>query len=521
MRKKILTIFVMLIPNMIYSQHLEQTQQDIEYSVVTFFSYISAMNDPFEPIPISVIVGKYGSQGNYFHFNENSTTLKQFLDTYLNKYLKSRVITHELTKIKINKTSSDQNDKRYSIKAILKRSSSTGEDIIIPDTELEMTVLWDDKCSILELKLNPELNISYPRTRDKYIFEVDRSKSKTRVSYEGGDWYIKVNSRKRTLKEYPGYPDKTITLQDVPWDWEYSIATTEVKSENTKDMVRGYLGENFSKNEKSFTINLKQNTSDKKLSINIFQYARPSVIEEIFDLDDISNHNISLGYSLKYQIGLSYMYTFYDSRFLIGALIHTNTNSFKGWKTKWNAFTDYSYYVQEGAFVELNTTDKKSYSYTYNSNGYKITVDHVEPSDEYSPLFDPHNAAEINTARSLYMVQSGVYITNWARFELGIGIATKKDKYYLDNVYKYELTTYTPLSNDYPPIESTYSYSWYKSNYYLNGRPAANFAIRTGVNFFIPQKYDWHINLGIGYVTVPTDLSCNSLDFQFGFGWYF
>jgi hypothetical protein len=83
--------------------------------------------------------------------------------------------------------------------------------------------------------------------------------------------------------------------------------------------------------------------------------------------------------------------------------------------------------------------------------------------------------------------------------------------------------TYTPINEDSPQIDDIISSSWYASDYYFKGKYKWDFAIRTGINGGIPlnQYDDLYLNIGVGYVIVPNDKSCNSLDFKLGLGWYF
>lgn len=523
MSKRTLVIFALLISNITYSQNIQEIQQNIKNSVETFFSHISSINDPAEPFPVNTIVDIYGSRGNYFYFNGNSTSLKNFLNSYIDNYINPREIIHELYNLQISKIDKSANDKRYKVEGILKRYSTTGEDIVIKDERISMVVLWDNQCSILEINISPSLKISYPKIRYDYTFEVNRSKSNNYISYIGGPWSLSINSSRQTIKEYEGYPGMTSIIDNEPW--EYRISSSEIKYKRNGDLLEGELGTNLSKERRTYNINLSQKNSDKTITTRIEQSAKSNFsFADLFNIWDTPTHNIIIGYSLKYQMGISYMYSFEDTRFALGALMHINFNSFK----YWNLDVLYDLLASDlpsGPTIIYNgeVISSDTDSYTFESNGYEITVNKVKPSKEYSPLFDPHNTAHTYTARSLYMIQSGIYLNDWIRFELGLGATTYKDKIQVDDVYKYELYTYKPLVPTNPPIDDIYSFSWYDSDYTFKGKTNWNFSLRTGISCCIPLDYydEYYLNLGVGYVIVPNNKNCNSLDFQLGFGWCF
>lgn len=518
MSKRLLTIFVFLISNICYSQNIHETQQNIKSSVEAFFSYISGINDPVEQFPINTIVDIYGSRGNYFYYNEQSTSLQNFLRSYIENQLKTRLITHELSNLQISKVNDSTNDKRYKVEGILKRYSATGEDIVIKDENLSMVILWDNQCSILEINLTPSLKITHPKTKYEYTLEVDRSHSQNYISYAGGNWNLSINSSRQTIKEYEGYPRMTAIIKKEPW--EYEISSCDIKHKRNGNTIEGELGPNISKDRRTYSINLIQKTSGKTTTAFIEQSAKNKItFADLFSVWDIPIHNFSIGYSLKYQMGISYMYSFEDTRFSLGALMHVNFNSFKNWNLDSYLYNNSS----SSTTIIINGEVISSDSYTYESNGYEVTVNKVKPSKEYSPLFDPHNTAHAYTSRSLYMFQSGIYLNDWIRLEFGLGAAAYKNKIHVDDVYKYELYSYKPLTQDCTPIDDIYSFSWYESNYIFSGKYKWNFALRTGVNCCIPLDHfdEYYLNVGIGYVIVPNEKSCNSLDFQLGFGWYF
>ena len=514
MNKIIIAIFAILISNIAYSQNIQETQQSIKYSVENLFSYISGINDPVEQFPINTIVDMYGSKGNYFYFNGNNTTLRLFLNTYIDNHIKTRLITHKLSGVRVSKINKSEIDKRYKVDAILTRVSATGEDIVIKDEKLSMVVLWDNMCSILELNFNPSLDITYPTTRYEYTFKVDYSKSYSNVRYEGEEWRLVIISKRQTIKEYSGYPAMTKIVKNEPWDFQ--IISDDIDCNMEGYTIKGELGPNLSKDKRVFNMKLLQKNSGMTMNTQITQKAKEKIkfidLFAIWDRD-ISAHNVSVAFSLKYQMGLSYMYTFDDSRFSLGALLHANVNSFKGWKIDYSKFKDL-YNANAIVIVDLDT-------YTYESNGYEISVNKVKPSDEYSSLFDPYNTAKTYVARSLYLIQSGIYLNDWVRLELGLGAAAYKDKIHVDNVYKYESYTYTPLVENNPPIDEILSFSWYDSDYFFKGKYKWDFALRTGMNCCIPIGYCDYLNLGVGYVVVPNNTTCNSFDFQIGFGWAF
>lgn len=516
MNKRLLAIFFILVSNIAYSQNTYEIKQSVKNSVTEFFSHISMINDPVEPFPIDLIVDLY-PEGNYFYFNGENTTLKRFLNLYVDDCLKMRLITHELVDLQVDKVNDkSENDKRYKVSATLERTSATGEDIVIKDEKISMEVLWDNQCSILVINMNPTLDITFPTTRYEYIFQVDNYKSEKNISYEGGKWNLNVNSRRKTVKEYDGYPELTKVLKDEPWD--FRVVSGDVRySRAGGNEIFGDVGPNFSKETRTYHINLVQTTSNLSLKPDIYQGAKETFrFSDLFEVWDLPTHSVTIGYSLKYQLGLSYFYT-WETRFSLGALIHANFNSFKDWKS------DPQTVIPGDKVTIVNGNLLVNGNGTYESNGYKISVEEVKPSKEYSPLFDPYNTAKTNTARSLYMVQIGMSLNDYVRFDLGVGAAAYKEKVHINNAYKYKLYSYTPISDEYPPIDDLYSFSWYKSEHFFKGKYKWDVALRPGLTCCIPLD-KWHehyMNLGVGYVVVPNNISCNSLDFQLGISWYF
>ena len=139
---KRLLFVIFLFPNCIFGQNEFEIRQKIQESLQGFFDALSYVNDEDEPILPTSIAKEYGS-GNYFVFNGREMKFEHFIEDYCHYDLQRNVVSHTLTSFKkIAKKSSDSSDRRWVIRAILKREYATASKTNIADEDISFTVQW-------------------------------------------------------------------------------------------------------------------------------------------------------------------------------------------------------------------------------------------------------------------------------------------------------------------------------------------------------------------------------------------
>ena len=91
---------------------------------------------------------------------------------------------------------------------------------------------------------------------------------------------------------------------------------------------------------------------------------------------------------------------------------------------------------------------------------YEISHETIKPeTGKYCSKLDPKNEAKKYTARSLFLIQPGVNVTNWCNFTLGIGVALSHNKYFMETAYGYTRYSFTKLDPSLPDIDDIYDYN--------------------------------------------------------------
>ncbi len=516
--RRVVIIFLYFLPfGTLNAQSEYEIRKGIEGSLNLFMSYISCLNDDEDLIQASTIASDFGG-GNYFRANGIETNLESFLKNYSSSDLRQIIVNHSLNfpSKSIFKTTSNSSDKRWTVKAKLIRENATNEDFLIKDEDITFVVRWNDidkeiKISILELSFSTPLQIVYPKTHREYRFEIDRSNSTLSLPYTGGDWKLSLRSWYRDVKSYPGIDGKTAKgdyyLSPYTYDSPNNLKVTE---NDNPQYLAGNLRGNYSKQEKKYSIRLTQTNTGKTIDQTITVRAKTRI--DPFDYD-FEGNQIDLFYSLKYNFGVSYMYSFGFSRFSIGLLAAMNFDKFRGMKN-W-------FEMEEVSNIFLGFSGGETDNNTV--NGYNITTETINPKKtNYSSLLDPYNEAKHYTSRSLYLVQGGFNISQWARFDLGIGAARARNLYYMKNAYALDIYKYEKTSSTLPEIDDVYVYRNKYKDYYFKDPAKWGFAVRPALNFNIPmdgEYSDYFLSLGIGYTFVTGIKNANSLDFSVGIRW--
>lgn len=511
------------------AQNDEVKRTTIINSLGLFFDNLSNINDELDPIPANVFVSTFGNKniisggGNYFRYNSREMDMGSFIDWYAQKCVEGKNINHALDitqrQTNVKPLGGSSSDQRWEVKGVLKRTNSNfeegnkTEDYLIKNVPVNFVVRYNGEgkeVSILEINItNPAIQKVYPVYRNDTTFVVDKSNSNISLSSEGGDWSLKMTSYYTRTKSYPGF-DKNSSSK---WNLDYVLLPSEgdakfLSATVNEGKILGKLPKNYTQNNRSYKVFVKQTNSNKSYSVSINQAAaiKPCPMCDFFELDNNWDlHQIDLSYSLKYGIGLSYKFHFEDTRFYIGGKIATNFDSFRGldWFASANAW----------AKVTINVDQKIG-----EQDLYKIHEETFKPeTSNYSSMMDPYNSAKKYTARSLFLVQGGVHVTNWLNFNLGAGIALNRNLYYLETAYGYKKYSYEKLDPSLPDIDDVYQYFAYYKNYYYKDHYKVNFALRPAVDFRIPLGSHQYLNAGVGYVLTPGFKDGSSVDFSLGY----
>lgn len=518
----VLVVFMTTFSN-VFSQNEIDIQNDIRKSLNDFMARLSDLNaDEEDRIKISTISSEFGG-GNYFKANGIETTIDDFLQKYKTKDLKLDDISHldlDFNRNSIKKMSNDPVDQSWSVKATMFRENKTGEDYLIKKEPITFVVRWngtDKQVSLLEINFSTTLNKVYPQTTREYLLEIGDKYPKSfdsyntiNMPYTGGDWNISIKSWWRDVKRYSGMEDKTEygNYYYAPFTYEVN-PKMNIEEKDVPQILSGKLRANFSKYPKNYNIKIIQPLSGKSITQKITQQKKKN--RTFFDYDSDEYFQIDVNYSLKYDLGLSFMYTFDYSRFALGALIETNFNTFRGIENPFDKVD------------QLNIPSSTSANESFVQNGYNVVkTKEIEPNaSRYSKLLDPYNEAKTYTQRSLFMAQGGVCVNNWLRFDLGLGAALARNIYYMGNAYKLEVYSYEKKEASLPEIEDVYVYKSKYKDYYYKDATKWGFAFRPALNFQIPlDSYDEQfITLGCGYTFVTNLNNANSFDFSIGFRW--
>ena len=531
-----LLLSLCLSSNIIFAQNEEVKRTDIITSLIHFFDNLSSVNDEYDSMPASEFVRIYGNEntltggGHYFRYNGQESDMTSFVQHYAKSSIEGKNINHKLDisnrliNVKpIYKASSV--DQRWIVKGNLQRTnadfetSDKNEDYLIKDEPIDLVVRYnghEKEISILEINIrNPRLQKVYPVYHTKIVFSPESNKSLTNLSADGGEWFCKMQSYRSRIKEYPGF-NKT-SENRTPLGFTYSLGdqrsslrTGNIKMDN--ESIKGTIAQNYLKESRSYTINLIQNETNYVYSVTISQSGavKPCKGCVIFDVDDYHNlSQIGISYSFKYGMGFIYKHHFEDTRFSLGGLIATNFDTYRGWEKP----------------VQVSTETSVSIGIPSTSAGlkedlYEISHETIKPeTGKYSSMLDPRNEAKKYTARSLFLIQPGVNVTNWCNFTLGIGVALSHNKYFMETAYGYTKYSFTKLDPSLPDIDDIYDYRAYYKNYYYKDPIKCHFAIRPSLDFRIPVERHQYINLEVGYVLTPGCKDGASLDFAIGYTW--
>lgn len=519
------TIGILLFSSL-YAQNKEVKRMEIIKSLNLFFDNLSYVNDEYDPMPASYFAERFGNEnvltggGNYFRYNGRETSLSSFVQSYAQTSLEGKNINHKLDILNISDNVNPINehsssDQRWRVNGELIRSNAyfeeddKEEDYLIKPVPIELIIRYNGEgrdVSILEINIeNPRIQKIYPRYRKEIVFKPTRNNINTTLSADGDQWYCEIQSFSKRTKHYPGTDKISETTSSLEFTFEHSEerAFKDIKIEemaNGQRRISGTLPPNYSKESRFYALKLTQKNTNKEYVLNIAQNGNTFFwrIDNYWGL-----LQVNLSYSLKYGIGFAYKYHFADTRFTLGGRISVNFDSFRG------NIADFQYTSIIGG---------SSTPIDFNEDLYEIESETVKPNtSNYSSLLDPKNEAEKYTARSLFLVQPGIDITNWFNFTLGAGVALSRNKYFLETAYGYTKYSYKKLDPSLPDIDDVYVYKAYYKDYYYEDKMKCHFAIRPAMDFRIPLGNDNYFNLEVGYVLTPAYKDGNSVDFSVGY----
>lgn len=496
-------------------QNSYEIEREIESSLSSFANRISFMTDSDEPISPQTISSAYGG-GTYFIAGGTSTTLLSFLQSYKNSVLGTRLVNHtfDFTKRSISKYASDSSDRRWKVEAKLKRTSGSADGVMYADVPVTIIVRFnglDKEVTLLEIKGDLALKRIIPQVSKEYALNL--TPGLTNVQYYGGSVKLQVDSRSRTVTTYTG----GTTQQKEVAEWKGESCTyTADKGVDVKvdgNVLIASIGTNYGRNDRRFQVRVRQNRgvgSDGKslyreAVANIYQGHKRRTIFS-YDPDDSPTNQFDLTYSVKYNFGLNYMYHFEDTRLALGAHIALNNAMFRG--------------VESYSKVRVeNWLTGSTHSAV---NGYEIKEEITHPFNaEYSAEMDPYGEAKHYTRRAYYMLQGGLYVFQWLRLDVGIGLATAQDLHLMRDAYMMTRYTYTPTSPDLPPIADQVTYRNFLRDYYFKDKSKTSFAVRPALSIQIPIDYfkEKFFTFGAGYTFAPSIKGGNSWEFSIGYGW--
>lgn len=510
MKNIVILLIALGIPVMGYSQNEYEIKKSIENSLNNFFSLLSFINDDEEPIHPNTIASAFKGE-HYFRLNGKETDFEAFLSNYSKSVLKNIYVNHtlKLNDRSIKKLSDDPSDRRWKVSGMLLRENATEEDYLITDENISFVVRFneiDRDVNILEINFSTPLNIVRPQNRREYKFELDSKNSKLIVPSVGGEWRIALVSKYRDVKYYPGISGREDVGQYYPAPFTFEAPYyLKVTANEASPFLRGELKGNSSRESRNYTITFHQNKSTLSLPIQITQKGKDRNI--FFDFDDsYSYFQFDVLYSLIYDLGLSGLYTFCDSRFSLGLLFETNFDSFRALNLDFQASESLNTSISTGG----QTSDI--------TNGYKKTSHTDDPSStSYSSLMDPFNEAIHYTKKSVILLQSGIAINQWMSFNIGIGGARARGLHFMKTAYARTVYSYEKQNASLPDIPSEVVYTNRYKDYYYKDPEKWGFAVRPALNFHIPLNDDLDLSLGAGYIFVNGLKDANSLDFSLGF----
>lgn len=512
-------IIILVIAHIIVWHSNAQTtiKNNIEESLKEFVTVIGDLNDP-ETLETYEGISRQFYGTNYFKFNGSDMSPIEFMKTYTKVYLESRIINHNLRIQKIEQL----DNVSWSVTGLLQRMSGDMGDFRIKDTDIRMIVRYDkdrEEVKILSINFSPTLYIEKPKWEIEYSFTV--TPLYTNIPPNGGDWKVTILSQARNIKSYDdGVPIEYSEFYNVPFriktEASLQIDTTDISNGN----IKGRINKNYTKDyiSRSFFVEqlrTESNIDSKKVTIsqNPIESKFSSFLYDLFYFydGDAPKHQVSVLYGLKYDMGMSYMYSIPDSRFSVGTIVTSNFDSFKGLDLFITNKTE-SFIMDYGnSDSELDIT-----------NGYLITKNVYFPNNSsYSSKMDPKNEAKHLESKSFFLLQGGVYLCNWIRFDVGMGCGRFQKKYYMKNAYNVTEYSYVPQSDNLPTIDNVYKYSKSGKEWYYKDKIKCHFALRYSVNGIVP--IDWteenFLTIGVGYMHIPNNKENSSFDFSIGYAW--
>lgn len=478
----------------------------IKESLTRFFEYLSSVNDDEDAVSPHYLAQEFKGS-HYFILNGQETDFEDFIRSYSKRTLGKKYVNHTIviSNDNINKTSTNTADHRYTVRGRLKRSSATDEDYLVKDEAITAIVQFngfEKEVSILELNLSTTLHISVPTLTLDNELSIDRAHSILTVPYYGGNWRINLHSRSRTIKSYPGMA-VTSYGQWFPVSYDAS-AKIKFQNDEKAQTVSGRLGPNRSRRATRHYVKLAQN-SGKTLSIYIEQAGRP---RKLFEYDEKNYEQFDLFYNLKYNFGVSYMHSFEDSRLALGVLASLNYDAFRGWD-------------KDGS-TETTTSGRQTPELELYKSGYDMTKTTITPNGtNYSELLDPKDEAKHYTSRILLLGQLGLNLSQWLRFDIGIGAASAQNLHWMEEAYSLDIYHYERTRKNLPELDDMLVYHKMYNDYYFRDKIQWGFAIRPALVFHIPldRDFDSSISLGTGYTFVTKLEKASAFDFSVGIRW--
>lgn len=525
MKKRIIAFIVgfsFVLPTL--CQNSKRIEFDIENAMKNFFSDITSMAKPVDASNPELFAKDY--QGNYFFYNGNKSTVLNFLNSY-KRSIGADYYIHKFQNTSISRKDNETN--LYVVEGLLRRNHITQEDYKIKDEKVKLEVYWEDgeyaNVKIMRIDMPTKVAKVFPKFSDKYSFNI--LKATSHIASTGGKWNVIVDSWKWKEKEYPGISKEPERYDSLRVSFDVSPNNSLFNRGRTLDVdapsnsFGDELKANYSKETRKIHLTFVQKESGNNAECTIIQDGKEVIdpfgfnLTSIYYLMDIKAH-----YAPKLGGGVSCMVTPEDSRWSFGLLFITNGNSFrdlfsgKDWSSSSSVSVSTSTYIDiTDGEISINPGGNEK-----GINGYKITETTYDPENENYEEVENYANNDIDryTAKLLLLANTGCFINNWSRLDLGIGAVRKRDFSHYNKAYEIKKYSYVKSSSDLPDISDVYEPIGTKEGIWNKKKSEWRFAVRPAIDFFVPLGEDFHISAGLGYTIVFNATNLSSLDFNLG-----
>lgn len=500
MEKKIIAVVICLVAMTANAANIYNVRADANYELNSFFSAVSFMVDDTDPSDPEKFADLFS--GEIFRFNGKKMELESFLVAYRNKVMAGERIAHTFTLTKIEKKTGMGNV--YQIEGFVERiphndSWRSKKKAISMDIAYNEEWQSGKKLQILAIKMDTSLVKVYPKTEECYEFYLEK-KPYGKVSYKGDSFNVKVKSKVTTYINYEGIDSQVLEEKDV----DFSVETYRydpISAQKYGTNVNGRISSNSSRKERTMSIKLKQDKSDRVLWVEFNQEKHP-IRPFKFSMTNYNGWNeINAHYIDKENYGLTYRATIEDSRLCIGySFFYSPTYSFSG--------NDSQYKTSSHS------------EYDYSDGEYLVKVKTYSPSDDDYMDAEPYIGDYRKHHHFIALVfNTGLWLTNFLRLDAGIGYAVSTNRYKFEKAYTVEMYEYQKMDKSLPDVTNQVITRSYKEDYdYKDINDGL--LLLPGLTLSIPFSESFRLNLSGAYLYAPKIRTIEKKwDFSIGIAW--